>query len=199
MPLATIKIRVISCSQFRQCCAEETGEVRQRVAETGKMIRQKSSWQQGLGIPPELGEKEKGEQERVGEEKMGEGNGRDKRGEKREERGREKKTEQQRIREVHHMTKLTFELNSGLVSRLLVPCPGSSAVNCIPLGSGMTSWEIWAHNLNQLTGTHRESTDVYLEAVHLLRSASLNFSLKPREAFPVLICIREVMAILTWV
>lgn len=76
-------------------------EVRQRVAEAGEMIRQKVSWQQGLGIPPELGEQEKGEQERVGEGEMGAGNGRDKRGKTREERGKEKGTEQQRIRDVH--------------------------------------------------------------------------------------------------
>lgn len=69
--------------------------------ESGKMIRQKSSWQQGLGILSELGEKEKGEQERVGEGEMGKGNGRDKRGEERKEGGGG--TEHQRIRDVHTM------------------------------------------------------------------------------------------------
>lgn len=67
------------------------------------MIRQKSSWQQGLGIPSELGEKKKGEQERVGEGKMGKGNRRDKREEERKEERGEKGTEQQRIRDVHTM------------------------------------------------------------------------------------------------
>lgn len=81
------------------------------------MIRQKSSQQQGLGIPPALGE-----QERVGE--MGKGNGRDKRGKRIGKRGREKGIEQQRIRDVYTMGQnlhlsLLLALSAGCLSPAL--------------------------------------------------------------------------------
>lgn len=96
------------------------------------MIRQQSSRQQGLGIPSELGEKKKGEQERVGEGKMGKGNGRDKRGKRGRKREGRKELSSKESEMYTPWDKLTFELTSGLVSRLPVPCPESVAVNCIP-------------------------------------------------------------------